>query len=63
MFDEGGTAVLGIAFAEDEEALTGAGKGHVEEVEVINHGLEVFVVVSGFEDRTAELFLTVIHRN
>ena len=63
LFEEGGAGVGGgVLAAKDMEGLGGAGEGDIEQVEVVDHILEMFVMIVGFIDCAEKLFGTIVDR-
>ena len=60
MFDEGRTRPLGTTTANDVKTLAGTGKGHIEQIEIVDSGLEVLLQVVSFVDGAHHVFLTVV---
>ena len=60
LLDEGGARALGSTTTYDVETLAGSGKGHVEQIEIINRGLQMLLQVVGFVDGAHHVFLTIV---
>ena len=63
LFEEGGAGVGGgVLAANDMERFRGAGECNIEQVEVIDHVLEVFIMIVSFINCAEELFGTIVDR-
>ena len=60
LFDEEGTGAGSLTSSDDEETVTGTGKGDVEQVEVVDSILQMFMAVVCLEDGAHHLLLTVV---
>ena len=60
LFDEQGTGAGCLAATDDEQTAAGTGESDVEQVEVVDSVLQVFVAVIGLEDSAHHLLLAVV---
>ena len=60
LFDEEGTGAGSLAVSDDKKTVTGTGEGYVEQIEVVDGILQMFMAVVCLEDGAHHLFLTVV---